>query len=669
MRIVLILLLIFPGMLRAHDKREDDLRNQLSHAQTDSARVRIICELSDIYFITDPSKARKHALLAEKLATKINYLAGKAKALNLIGFSYMVAGEYDRAMQNYYQALALGEQSGQKSVVAKTYLNLGVIYWKLNDPTRAVQHFENSFKYASEIGDSLAISKVYNSLGNIYEDKGLYEKALKMFKKAAKLQEKLTNKRSWAISLHNIGNVHYYLKHPEKGLPYLFQSLRINDEIHNEMIKITTLASIAKIYEATGKSDEALKYATQSYDRAVKAESGRRIVSAATLLHKLYAARKDYEQAYKYVLVLEEQNEILKTERQKAIAAEVTIKYEADKKELENKTLKAQKEKQDIALEHQRMKLIFGVGFSLVMLVFVLILYSKRQNLKISNQMLQKANSRMQLQNQEINRQKEEISSQTERLKIQNEQLERDNNFKNKIFSIISHDLRSPFVSMSAFINLMQANASVSAEMKPIFGLFSRDIDIIINMINNLLAWSKTQLSGEKLNMKLTDLYFLTEENRDLIAAGAKEKNIRIINEVPDDTIILTDKERLNIIIRNLLANAIKFTPSGGEVRLYVEEQLHSIALVVKDNGLGIPDKYLSKLFAEQRFTTLGTLKEKGTGLGLMLCKELIEGMQGKITVESQEGKGSSFFVILPKLTSDIMPGPKEKHEPYLIAG
>ena len=188
-------------------------------------------------------------------------------------------------------------------------------------------------------------------------------------------------------------------------------------------------------------------------------------------------------------------------------------------------------------------------------------------------------------------------------------------------------------------------------------------------MINNLLAWSKTQLTGDKLNIKPTDLYFLTEENMDLTAARAKEKNIRIINDVPDDTIILTDKERLNIVIRNLLANAVKFTPGGGEVRLHVQEQPHAITLVVSDNGMGIPEKYLSRLFADQRFTTLGTSKEKGTGLGLMLCKELMDGLRGQIMVESREGKGSSFSIVLPKLAIDTIPKLKEREEPYLIAG
>ena len=670
MKIILFMLLLVPGLLRANHKLEEELNNKLSQATTDSARVDIICELSDNYFLSDAQKARKHALIAADLATKINYLAGKGQALILVGYSHMVAGENDQALKNYYQALHLGEQSGKLAVIARSYLNIGIIYRKLNDPARAIQNYRNSLKVARKGNDSLAVSKVYNSLGNIYEEKKLYAKALEMFKKAAKLQESLGHKRSLATSLHNIGNVHYFLKQPAKGLPYLFQSLRINDEIHNEMIKIATLGRIAKLYKATGQAGIALKYAHQSYSMAMQTNSSKRIMAAAELLEELYVSGKNYEQAYKYATIYHQHNEILKNQQQQIITTEVTTKYENHKKDLENKALKAQREKQEAAFRHQQLKLIFGMGLLTVMLVLVLVLYANKRYLKDANRKLQEANTRMQLQNEEINRQKEEISSQTDRLKIQNEQLEKDNNFKNKIFSIISHDLRSPFISMSAFINLMQAKNLVSTETKPIFDMFGRDIDIITNMINNLLAWSKTQLTGDKLNMELTDLYFLAEENVDLTIARAKEKSICIINDVPDDTMILTDKERLNIVIRNLLANAVKFTPSGGEIRLHVQEQLHAITLVVSDNGMGIPEKYLTKLFAEQRFTTLGTSKEKGTGLGLMLCKELIDGLRGRISVESQEGKGSSFSVVLPKkLAIDAIPQPEQINEPYLIAG
>ncbi|PIQ22899.1 MAG: hypothetical protein COW65_00540 [Cytophagales bacterium CG18_big_fil_WC_8_21_14_2_50_42_9] len=669
MRIMLFLLLLLPGLLQAQDKLEESLKNQLNNAKTDSARVKIICDLSNCYFLTDAKKGREQALIAEKLATKINFLAGKAQALNLVGYSHMMDGEYDQAMKYYYEALELGEQTGEMTIIAQSYLNLGVIHRKLNDPARAIQRYQHSLQYAVKAKDTLVISRVYNNLGNVYEDKGLYEKALELFKKAAKLQEKTNDKRMWGISLHNIGNVYTLLPQPEKGLPYLFKAISINNEIHNEISKITNFASVATLYELMGENEEALKYAELSYDIAIKTGASKWIAVSAKLLHKLYATRKDYEQAYKYLALYQEHTEKLKPESQKKIAAEITLKYQMHKKDLENKTLKAEKEKQDIVFRHQQMKLIFGLGLLIIMLVLLVVLYTNRQHLKYTNLKLQEANVRMQIQNEEIKRQKEEISSQALILKSQNEQLEKDNVFKNKIFSIISHDLRSPFVSMSAFINLMQVRNLVSAETKPIFDLFGRDIDIITNMINNLLAWSKAQLTGDKLKMELTDLYFLAEENVDLTAARAQEKKIRVINEVPDDTIILTDKERLNIVIRNLLANAIKFTPHGGQVRLHVKEQPQTIILTVSDNGLGIPDKFLPKLFSDQRFTTLGTSKERGTGLGLMLSKELMNSLQGQIAVESQEGKGSSFSLILPKLVPETTLETRERKGICSVAG
>lgn len=660
MKIVLFVLLLFPTLLQAHHKSADDILKELENAKNDSARVVLINSLSEGFFLTDNKKVREHALIAEQLATKLKFPAGKAQALNLIGYSYLIAGEYDQAFKYYHQALKLGEHIGETVVVAKGHLNLGVVYRDLKDPDRAIQHYQKSLEYARKTNDSLAISKVYNSLGNICEDAGSYQKALGLFRKAATIQEKVDDKRYLGISLHNIGYVHINLGQPEKGLPYLFQSLRIHDEINNDMIKIATLGSIAELYEATGRSREALKYAKQSYAMALKSASGKKIAASAKLLQKLYRARNDYEQAYKYLSVFQEYNEILNQESQKKVVAEVAIKYETHKKELENKTLKAESEKQELKLRHQQMKIISGGALLIVLLILTLLFYVNKQNLKIANQKLQEANNQMQLQNKEINRQKEEISAQSVMLRRQNEQLEKDNSFKNKVFSIISHDLRSPFISITGFINLLQVKPLTSDEIKPVFEIFGQEINLITNMINNLLFWSKAQLTGDKLNLELTDLYFQAENNIELVTAEANKKDIRIINDILDDSIILTDKERLNFIIRNLLVNAVKFTPKGGEIRLRVEEQSHTITLFVDDNGLGIPDKNFAKLFTGQRFSTLGTSKEKGTGLGLLLCKELMESLHGQIAVESTEGLGSSFSLIMPKMAAEALPEVKD---------
>ena len=657
MRILLLLLLFFsPSLLPARPKLEDQLQNKLSQAKTDTAKVRIICKLSSCYFLSDVNKALKHALIAEKLATKINFLEGKIQAKNLIGYSYMAAGEYTQALKYYYQALELEEKSGHNFLAASINLNIGGVYRKLKDLNRARHYYTKAFQYAVKVQDTLLISKVYNNLGNVYEDEGAYEKALRLFKQAAALQAHLNDTVVWAKSLHNIGNIYIQFSQPQNGLPYLFQSLRLNEKIHNERMKSTNLGSIAKIYDLTGNAAAALHYAQQGYDLALNIKSEKHIALAAKSLHELYAVQKDYKLAYKYLLVYQEHSQVLISESQKKETAGVTIKYESHKKDLENKALKAEREKQEIHLQNQQMKLVFGGVLLIAMLILMVVLYYHKQKLALTNQKLQDANRQMRIQNKEIHRQKEELGEQANLLQRQNEQLLKDNIFKNTLFSIISHDLRGPFISITAFINLMKVNKSMSAELKPIIDLFGRDIGILTNMINNLLAWSKAQLNGNKLNLGLTDLFFLADENIELFAPNANEKNIKIINEVPDDSIILTDKERLDIIIRNLVANAIKFTPNGGEVRLQVKEQPQTIALVVSDNGRGISDKYLAKLFSEQRFTTLGTSKEKGSGLGLMLCKELAASIHAEIAVESQEGKGSSFSIILPKLAISDLP-------------
>jgi signal transduction histidine kinase len=252
------------------------------------------------------------------------------------------------------------------------------------------------------------------------------------------------------------------------------------------------------------------------------------------------------------------------------------------------------------------------------------------------------------VQHQEISRQKNEIASQARILQQQNDQLEKHHNFRNKIFTIISHDLRAPFNSVRGLLDLLQSQCLSANEITNVFGLLGRDIDATAAMLNNLLAWSRAQLKGSNINWQSVNLQQLAADNIHLADAQAALKNIRIRNEVPPHLMAFTDQERLSFVLRNLLANAMKFTFVNGEIKLQAREKDGKVEIAVSDNGQGISSKNIARLFTEERFSTPGTSHEKGTGLGLMLSKEFIETLKGDITVESRLEQGSVFRVLLP---------------------
>jgi PAS domain S-box-containing protein len=229
--------------------------------------------------------------------------------------------------------------------------------------------------------------------------------------------------------------------------------------------------------------------------------------------------------------------------------------------------------------------------------------------------------------------------------------LELANSTKNKLFSIIAHDLRSPFNSILGFTNLLNDKYSSysEADKKSIIVKLKESSENAFNLLENLLAWSLAQREGIKVTPEKIDLYEIASAQMNVLKNAALSKNIGIDNQILPGTCANADKNMITTVIRNLLNNALKFTNSGGSIILTTLNQNNKVEVSVKDNGVGIETDILNELFkSEDTFTTKGTANEKGTGLGLMVCKEFVEINGGEIRVESVVGKGSRFSFTLP---------------------
>jgi signal transduction histidine kinase len=229
------------------------------------------------------------------------------------------------------------------------------------------------------------------------------------------------------------------------------------------------------------------------------------------------------------------------------------------------------------------------------------------------------------------------------------EELERLNQVKDKFFSIISHDLRSPINALAGLLDLIDKGAIKPEEMHK----HTKELKVRFNhtrtLLNNLLDWTLLQMDKLNLQAAKINLYRLVEENIQLLGS-VQDKKISMINEVPENAIGFADSNTINLVIRNLITNAIKFTNDGGRVVIAAREQGREWIVSVSDNGVGMKAEIMSMLFDKTApYTTRGTANEKGTGLGLILCKEFVEKNGGRIWVESAEDKGSTFYFTLPK--------------------
>jgi two-component system sensor histidine kinase/response regulator len=240
------------------------------------------------------------------------------------------------------------------------------------------------------------------------------------------------------------------------------------------------------------------------------------------------------------------------------------------------------------------------------------------------------------------------IEMQNHLITQQNQELERINNEKNKLMSIIAHDLRSPLSNIQNYLELVADYDLEITDRRMVEGDLLKVTRRTLDMLSKLLIWSKAQMDGVNVKLcyiKLRDALFNTIE---LEKAIAFKKDISLVYELDWDIKIVADTDMLQLVIRNLISNAIKFTTAGGLITFKAKQIGSECWLIIRDNGMGMSAEKLSELFSLQALPTFGTDNEKGVGLGLLLCKEFTELQGGRIWVESTPGEGTAFFVSMP---------------------
>lgn len=260
----------------------------------------------------------------------------------------------------------------------------------------------------------------------------------------------------------------------------------------------------------------------------------------------------------------------------------------------------------------------------------------------------------IQVRSVQVQQQNEELDQMNEELRVKSEQLVYANQTKDKLFSILSHDLRSPFASFISVLDLWDSNLLSHTEQNIIIGELKKSTNAVYDTLENLLIWSKSQLQGIKTEPQKVDIQLIVQDKANLFRKQLNSKHLLFVNEVPPACFVYADENHVGIILRNLIGNAIKFTPENGKITIHSTESEGFIKISVTDTGVGMtPDAMQGLFHIEDVSTQLGTGGEVGTGLGLLLCKEFIEKNNGKIGVESILSKGSTFYFTLPKPSKD----------------
>lgn len=570
---------------------------------------------------------------------------------NLLGIIHDIQGDYDLALQNFFQALAIWEESDHLEGVNTAYTNIGNIYSYQHEFQNAINYYQKSVEIAKAIRDTIGVTIALNNIGSAWQELDSSSLAMYFYQRSFEVAKQQGDEQHIALPLDGISRILLEQGELDEALTNATYLLEVAQKYQNVNDQIYAYLLLAEVYWSRGNQTAAIQKSTQGYKLAKKSGATLEINLLSELLADYHYQRGNFQDAYKYQSVqLAYQDSIFSVEKRKIINDLERTRAETEIEMLtkENQLKLAQIAKSEAIIDRQTAYTVAVSLVSLFLLVGLTLLYRSNQQRKQSNQLLSQQKEEIAQNNEQLTQMNNMLEQQQKQLQHQNEDLSRLNELKNKLLSIISHDFRSPLSSLQGVISMLNSQALSPGEIKLVFEALSIKVENTTNMLDNLLKWTRNQMQGIRVEPTMFALPTLVEDviNSQLILADKKE--VILNHNVPSPLPVFADSEMVRMVLRNLISNAIKFTLKGDSVTIKAQSTEEGRVLVsVIDTGLGISPDDMQKLFQLKDHTTYGTANEKGTGLGLIICREFVEKNGGEIWVESEKGQGSTFYFTL----------------------
>jgi two-component system, sensor histidine kinase and response regulator len=413
------------------------------------------------------------------------------------------------------------------------------------------------------------------------------------------------------------------------------ECLAIGREESNTFLQVTALHRLGAVHKQLGNYKEAIRCLDENIPLARSYGYAEELEGTYKKLSEIYYYRKDIARAFEYQSKYLATHDSLYSQKQNEHIAVLQAAFDTELKQAEIDLLTKEAELKEKEIKSQKIWLYFSIGCLSLLLILASVLFTN---------------------NRYNSRAKRELQQKNDAINTQTQQLKNLNATKDKLFSIISHDLRSPLASLKALMELVGTPGLTQEEFVNITKILKRNLDSVHEDLDNLLMWAQTQLKGLQALPETLELKSLTDEKISLFKDIADTKKILINNEIRPGTLAFADRNHIGLVLRNLIANAIKFNHPGGNITVAAKENEGSLQVTVADSGVGISMDDLGKLFnAETHFTRPGTNKEKGVGIGLLITKEFIETNNGSIHVASEIGKGTTFTFTLKAIDSAVL--------------
>jgi len=557
--------------------------------------------------------SREFYLTANDIYTHTGFKKGIATELIRLGVVEMRKGNYDKAIGYFLESLKVAEQSGNEAGVLEANVTLAEGYMGQHKYDVALPYLTIAEGINATIPFSNISLNMYNDFGMLYRDTRDFAKAKIYFEKGIGLSNKPQYQGLFITLTNNLASVYAKQGFKQKSIQLQKTALAKAREIKNYLREQQTLTGLAETY---GKDapEQALFYFKQALDLVKQKGAQKQVIEILNRMADMYQVQGKYKEAY---LAKQEEHEIADKYFYQGMAKQIVSlqnKYELDKSVAQVKELQYINSKD--AFERKTMlTIIGGVG---ALLVIVALFYFRTNKL---NWLLNKTN----------------------------DDLKESNTVKDKLFSVLAHDLRSPLATIINLLYVINDDELPAEERKELINMVTVTSSASLDTLNNLLKWGEMQIKGIRLNAIELRPKDIVENDMMLLSASAKLKGIAMQNNIDENIRIVADRDHFEFLIRNLLSNAIKFTEQGGIVTVsaIATPEKKEVQFMVKDNGIGIDTAKLESIFSIGNISTDGTRDEKGTSIGLVLCKEFVEANNGKIWVNSKPGEGSEFVFVL----------------------
>ena len=528
---------------------------------------------------------------------------------------YEKMGRFADAVEATQNAIRIYEKLGYTAFIADDYIKVGEFYLDIGVSQQAIENFNLAAKYALEMEDSISLMESYIGKSEAFNQLGDWDRSLMLLDQANRFAQTLEN-NPYAQKINFIFGSNWLEKGEfKKAIHYFSNSFKALKQVEFSENFFYVQLKLAQSYHQMGIEDSTKYFINTVFEGNTDWVSSRALMDGHRVASKIYEDFNETSAALYHHKKFFELYEEMYTNKAQEILREEQVRQNVAKAQQEKKQAELQ-----ASLLNSRNNLFFGllVAAGIILLLITYFFFRLRQN-------------------------KREMEE-------KNQLLEQLNATKDKFFGIIAHDIRSPIIALSGVGEQLEYYLGKQKfdKLQQLGNRVEKTTQRLNALLDNLLNWALLQQGVIPYHPQPIDLQKIAATTAEMFAFQANHKNIELKIDLPENLEVLADERALSTILRNLISNALKFTRVNGTVSISSEQHHDRIFIQISDSGTGISAEKMKKLFSIGKKTDSGTRGERGTGLGLILVKELAEMNQGAITVESEIDKGSKFTVDLP---------------------